>query len=115
MAVFKLPLSGDVPVNVAPFLNPFGIVGSNFSFMNIDLGQSSAPQVEQQVLKDVGSYGKQLGRVGDALRVIVEKLDERELSKKDKKAVRAFLAMLDEIDDIKRAQGRAPAPNGEAP
>lgn len=115
MAVFKLPLSGDVPVNVAAFWNPFGIVGSNFSFMNVELGQSSAPQVEQQVLKNVGSYGKQLGRVGDALRVLVEKLDENDLSKKDKKAIHAFLAMLDEIDDIKRARGRAPAPNGEAP
>jgi hypothetical protein len=35
--------------------------------ININLGQSSAPEVEQEILEDVGSYGRQLGRIGDAL------------------------------------------------
>ncbi len=113
MAIFKLPLSGDVPFAVAPWTNLFGSVGSHFSFLNVEVGHSSAPQVEEEVLKNVGSYGKQLGRMGDALRVLVDRLDEKDLSKKERKAIRAFLAMVDEIDDIKRANGRVAPANDE--
>ena len=109
MAVFKLPLSGDVPFSVTPWIN-FGAVGNRFSFLNVDVGSSSAPEVEQQVLQDVGSYGKQLGRMGDALRVLLDHFEPRKgLSRDEKKAIRALQAMLDEIDDIKRAQGRVVA------
>lgn len=77
-------------------------------------GAFERPQVEEQVLKDVESYGKQLGRMSDALRVLLDRLDETGLSKKERKAIRAFLPMLDEIGDIKRPKGRAAALNGEA-
>lgn len=107
MAIFRLPLSGDVPVSVAPWTNLFGSVGNRFSFLNVEVGHSSAPEVERQVLEDVGSYGKQLGRMGDALRVLLDHFSpEKPLTPEEKKAVRSLLAMLDEIDDIKRAQGR---------
>ncbi len=114
MAIFKLPLSGDVPVTVAPWTNLFGSVGNRFTFLNVELGHSSAPEVEAKVLDNVGSYGKQLGRMGDALRVLVLELDQKNLSSKDRKAIRAFLAMLDEIDDIKRAHGREASGGGPA-
>jgi hypothetical protein len=107
LAIFRLPLSGDVPVSVAPWTNLFGSVGNRFSFLNVEVGHSSAPDVERQVLDNVGSYGKQLGRMGDALRVLLDHFKpERPLTPEERKAIRALFAMLDEIDDIKRAQGR---------
>ncbi|WP_442756583.1 hypothetical protein ACNHKD_08265 [Methylocystis sp. JAN1] len=109
MAIFKLPLSGDVPFSVAPWTN-FGAVGNRFAFLNVELGHSSAPEVEGKVLDNVGSYGKQLGRMGDALRVLLDHFEpDKPLSRKEKRAIRALQAMLDEIDDIKRAAGRAPS------
>jgi hypothetical protein len=39
--------------------------------ININLGQSSAPDVEQEVLSDVGTYGRQIGRICDALIVLL--------------------------------------------
>jgi hypothetical protein len=105
VAVFKLPLSGDVPFSVAPWTN-FGVLGDHASFFTVNVGQSSAPEVESRVLEDVGSYGRQLGRIGEALRVLVEAFDEHSLAPRQRKAIRAFLAMMDEIDDIKRAHGR---------
>jgi hypothetical protein len=115
MAIFKLPLSGDVPFSVAPWTN-FGAVGNRFSFLNVDVGHSGAPEVEGEVLRDVGSYGRQLGRMGDALRVLIDHFEPKGgLSRDEKKALRALVAMLDEIDDIKRAHGRAaPTQEGEA-
>ncbi len=107
MAIFRLPLSGDVPVSVAPWTNLFGSVGNRFSFLNVEVGHSSAPEVERQVLDNVGSYGKQLGRMGDAMRVLLDHLKAEKLTPEEKKAIRALIAMLDEIDDIKRARGRA--------
>lgn len=116
MAIFRLPLSGDVPVSVAPWTNLFGSVGNRFSFLNVEVGHSSAPEVERQVLEDVGSYGKQLGRMGDGLRVLLDHFKpEKPLTPEEKKAIRALLAMLDEIDDIKSAQGRPKSEKDAAP
>lgn len=41
--------------------------------ININLGQSSDPDVEQEVLSDVGTQGKQIGRIGDALTVLLRR------------------------------------------
>jgi hypothetical protein len=109
MANFKLPLSGDVPVSVAPWTNLFGSVGDHFSFLNVELGHSSAPEVEKQVLERVGSYGKQLGCMGDVLRILVERLEMDRLSEEERMAIYAFKIMLRDVDEIKSAHGRAPA------
>jgi hypothetical protein len=109
MPLFKLPLSGDVAQTINPVTAFFSPYGSQFGLININLGRSSAPQVEEEVLMDVGSYGKQLGRMGDALRVLLDHFEpEKPLSRKERKVIRALQAMLDELDDIKRAAGRAP-------
>jgi hypothetical protein len=109
LAIFKLPLSGDVPFSVAPWTN-FGPLGNRFSLLNVEVGHSSAPEVERNVLDNVGSYGKQLGRMGDALRVLLDHFEPKKpLSRDEKKAIRALCAMLDEIDDIKCAHARPAA------
>jgi len=109
LSIFKLPLSGNVPVTVAPwtaFLSPFN---NQFGLINISLGRSSAPEVEEEVLDSVGSYGRQLGRMGDALTVLLDHFKpERPLSRAEKKAIRALRDMLEDIDDIKRKRGRHP-------
>ena len=68
MPTFKLPLSGDVVQSINPF-TAF-MTGGQFGLININLGQSSEPDVEADVLSDVATYGKQLGRIGDALIVL---------------------------------------------
>ncbi len=77
----------------------------NFS---IDLGPSTNPAVEKDILSGVASYGKQLGRVEDALRLVIDTLEgmvpDRKLS--DDKAVIAFKALMYEIDNVK-AQHKA--------
>ena len=49
-------------------INPWSFYqqGAQFGFINIDLGQTNHPDVEQTILDEVGSYGRQLGRIGDA-------------------------------------------------
>lgn len=64
MPVFKLPLSGDVVQSIYPsFFSP---TGGQFGLVNITVGQSSAPDVEKDVLSDVAGYGKQIGQIAEA-------------------------------------------------
>ncbi len=75
--------------------------------ISINLGQSGAPPVEDEVLNEVGSYGKQLGRLGDALAVLLEHFEpKRPLERSEKDAIAALKGMLVEIGEIKRRHGR---------
>ncbi|ADZ68496.1 hypothetical protein [Polymorphum gilvum] len=102
MPSFKLPLSGDVTQAINPWTAVFRSFGGQFGFVNINLGRSSAPEVEQDILAEVGSYGRQLGRIGDAMAVLLAHFrPERPLSDDERRAIEALKAMLAEIDEIK--------------
>jgi hypothetical protein len=107
MPVFKLPLSGDVVQTISPFTAFMSPVGSQFGLINITLGQSSAPEVEKDVLSDVGTYGKQLGQIGDVLLVLIERMPKAPaLKPEEEKAITAFKEMLHEIADVKERYHR---------
>lgn len=115
MTTFELPLSGNVSQLISPWTSWFSNYGSQVGLININLGQSSAPEVEQEILDDVGSYGRQLGRIGDALAVLMTHFHpEQPLDPKEEKAIRALRAMLDEIGDIKERHDRVAVRAGEA-
>lgn len=105
MPVFKLPLSGDVVQSIYPsFFNP---TGGQFGLINITVGQSSAPDVEKDVLSDVAGYGKQIGQIADALLAVVEHLEARpDPALADDQAVIAFKALMHEIAKVKERHGR---------
>jgi hypothetical protein len=87
MPVFRLPLSGNVTQSINPWTWLFNPVGSQIGLVNIELGQSSNPAVEEEVLSDVASYGKQLGRIEDALLVLLAHFHpERELTMKKRRS-----------------------------
>ena len=46
--------------------------GAQFGFINIDLGNTAESDLERNILDKVGSYGRQVGRIGDALEVILK-------------------------------------------
>jgi hypothetical protein len=86
------------------FFNP---AGGQYGLININLGQSSAPAVEEDVLTDVGSYGKQLGRMGDALIVLLAHFQPaRPLTADESKAIDALKDMLEKIAEIKAKHDR---------
>ena len=105
MPIFKLPLSGDVVQNISPFTAFMSPIGSQFGLINITLGQSSDPDVEKDVLSDVGTYGKQLGQIVDALLVLIERMPKNMKLDQDE-AIVAFKAMLHQVADIKSRHHR---------
>ncbi len=105
MPTFKLPLSGDVVQSINPF-TAF-MTGGQFGLININLGQSSEPKVEADVLSDVATYGKQLGRIGDALIVLLAHFHPRTpLTADETKAIDALKKMLADIADVKEKHKR---------
>jgi hypothetical protein len=48
MATFKMPPLGDVVQSINPWTAFFSPIGNQLGVININLGQSSAPDVEQE-------------------------------------------------------------------
>ena len=74
MALFRLPLSGDV----IQWINPITwFMSGNQITANVYLGKSSAPEVETEILDRIGTYGRQLGQISDAMIVLLKYLPDR--------------------------------------
>lgn len=112
MPVFRLPLSGNVTQSILPWDWVFNPSGGQFGLVNISLGQSSNPAVEEEVLTDVASYGKQLGRIEDALLVLLAHFrPERALTGDEEKALAALKEMTDQIAAVKAKHGAEKPPS----
>jgi hypothetical protein len=104
MALFKLPLSGDV----VQWINPVTWFASgNQITANVYLGESSSPETEAEILDRVGTYGRQLGQITDAIVVLLRRLPHREsLTPEESKVIEAFEKMANDIADIKAKHRR---------
>jgi hypothetical protein len=79
---------------------------SNLSFhlFNVNLGASSNPAVEQAALDKVGSYGRQIGHLAEALELIVRKsklLESKDLTQDERDVIQVFLGDVSAIRQIK--------------
>jgi hypothetical protein len=94
MTDFNLPLSGAVSQTFPWTVN-----------YTINLGNSSDTAIEQDALS-VASYGKQLGRIGDVLIVLLKHVElVGTLSQDEEMAICDLRTMLDEIANKKHAHG----------
>ena len=102
MATFELPLSGNINQAIwTAFMSP---MNDQVGVINVNLGQSSDPDVEKQILLQVGSYGRQLGRLTEAVSVLVKHYrPKKELSRKERAALDDFMSMAGEIARIRKA------------
>jgi hypothetical protein len=95
------PFSGGVAQNILPSNWLANFTGNRFSWFTVNLGRSSAPEVEADILENVGSYGRQLGRISDVLEVLVARLPRESLTEHERAAVEDFSAQMREIRRIK--------------
>ena len=91
---FNLALA---PSQLTQTINPWSWTFGDMSLFTVNLGQSSDPQFEARVLEQVGSYGRQIGRIGEALAVIVAQtgVDPEE------PAIKALLRQVEDIAALK--------------
>lgn len=94
-------------------INPWSFFnqGAQLGFVNINLGQTPHPEIEQKLLDEVGSYGRQLGRIGDALEVLIDHVKLKDLSRAETDALLILKGQLAEIRKVKQRErsGRADA------
>jgi hypothetical protein len=100
---FQLSLA---PEKLWQAINPWSFYnqGAQLGFVNINLGQTAHPEIEQKVLDEVGSYGRQLGRIGDALEVLIDHFDSKGLGKAEKDALAILKGQLAEIRKVKQRE-----------
>jgi hypothetical protein len=117
MPTFKLPLSGNVLQAISPWTAFMSPIGSQVGLFNVTIGQSSEPAVEGDVLSDVASYGKQLGRIEDALIVLLAHFHPAApLTAEETAAIDDLRDMLRQIADVKdRHKRKAMRPPAHVP
>jgi hypothetical protein len=98
---FQLALA---PQHLWQAINPWTFYqqGAQFGFINIDLGTTAHPEVEQAILDEVGSYGKQLGRIGDALEVLLKHIKLDDLSQDELDTLDVLRGQLVEVKRVKQ-------------
>lgn len=82
--------------------------GWQFSGLTVNLGSSSNPANEQAALDAVGSYGKQIGHLAEALEVLIEKLgllDSPKLTEDQRDALKVVLGDVAQLRGIKAKLG----------
>lgn len=103
MPDFKLALA---PSQLTQTINPWSWSMGNVSLFSINLGKSSAPDVEARILDEVGSYGRQLGRIGEALSVVIDWAENQGLP--EHPAIAALKLQLEHVDVIRREEKAVP-------
>lgn len=103
---YKYPLSGDVNQTINPWTWMFSPRGSQFGIVNINVGKSADPGLEEQILEEVGSYGRQLGRIGEALEVLLDHVDLKALDPRERAALEDFQLQMAQIRRLKQKRGR---------
>ncbi len=97
----------DFNVSLAPSqltqtINPWTVnLGSLFT---VNLGQSSDPALESQMLKEVGTYGRQIGQIGDVMKLLIPLIDQTKLTEPQKKMIWKLEEQLKSVDRLKKTR-----------
>ena len=96
----RAPLSGDVTQAIDPSLVRGS--GDQLGFININSTQAGDPALERRIIEDVASYGRQLGRLLDAVDVLIRHDTRGKLAHDDERALDELQTLRAEIDAAKQ-------------
>jgi hypothetical protein len=98
----KLPLSGAVSQWFSMFdgLNQNGQIG----LLNVEIGQSADPALERDLLTKAGSYGRQIGRLTDAMVALAKAYRGETVTADDEAAIDLFMIQAKIVALTKRGQ-----------
>jgi hypothetical protein len=102
-----------LPVQLAPeYLDQPILPGWQFSLFSVDLGHSSDPETERAVIDEIGSYGKQLGHLAEALEVVINELGlmDRAMTQHKLDALQVFLGVVAAARSLKQRSNSKPLP-----
>jgi hypothetical protein len=88
--------------------------GAQFGLINIDLGDTAESDLERKLLDRVGSYGRQVGRIGDALEVILSHVKLGDLKPEEKDALDVLKGQLAAVRQVKAGHSASDAANASS-
>ena len=91
----RAPLSGDVTQDIT------SSIGGQLGLLNINATRSGDPGLEQRIITQVASYGRQLGRLIDAVDVLAQRQPRNGLSEADIRALDQLHELAERIARIK--------------
>jgi hypothetical protein len=111
----------STPFSLAPdqlwqAINPWTFTqqGGQFGLINIDLGGAGDSDLERKILDRVGSYGRQLGRIGDALEVVLKHVKLDDLTRDEQDALDILKGQLAAVRQTKAEQRTSEATNASS-
>jgi hypothetical protein len=90
----RAPLSGDVTQDIT------SSIGGQLGLLNINATRSGDPGLEQRIITQVASYGRQLGRLIDAVDVLARQ-PRQGLSDADSRALKQLHELAERIAVVK--------------
>lgn len=94
------------PDNLWQAINPWSwrFTGEQIGLVNISIGDTKHPELERKILDEVGSYGRQLGHIGDALEVLMRLVDRETLKPEARDKLEILEGELAKIRAVKRRE-----------
>ena len=97
-----------MPLQLAPSVLTQPILPNwSFNLFSVNLGATSNAAIEHEALQNVGSYGKQIGHLAEALEVVIKRLKLLEtagLPPEDRDAMQVFLGDVAAVRNIKASR-----------
>jgi hypothetical protein len=94
--ITKGPFSGDVSQSILPWTWM-----GNFGYINVNQTVSSNRALEREITQRVAGYGRQIGRVSEALEVVLAQMPPGRLPDKQQRALDDFRDMMRGIAAVK--------------
>jgi hypothetical protein len=91
----RAPLSGDVTQDIT------SSIGGQLGLLNINATRSGDPGLEQRIITQVASYGRQLGRLVEAVDVLARQRPRHGLDEADIRALDQLQELAKQITAVK--------------
>jgi hypothetical protein len=91
----RTPLSGDVTQDIAPS------IGGQLGLLNINATRSGDPRLEQRIITQVASYGRQLGWLLEAVDVLARRQSRHGLGEADIRALDQLHELAERVAAVK--------------
>ncbi len=94
----RAPLSGDVSQDIT------SSIGGQLGLLNINATRSGDPGLEQRIITQVASYGRQLGWLLEAVDVLAQRQSRHGLSEADIRALDQLHELAERIAAVKEQE-----------
>jgi len=80
------------------FFNPMATLNTQLFPVHVNWNNAEDVEVEEHVISEVGSYGKQLSIIIDVIDVLMARLDKTDLTTRERRCLDRFVELTQEVE-----------------